>query len=182
MALTMDQLQKLLKAQDFKYFLHPEKPALMVGATGTNGSYQFLIALENEGQFLQFRTLRYLFCKADDPHLAVAMKVIGHLNYMVRMAKWGWDPRDGEIDVCADVWIMDGTLTTEQFKRVLFNYLAAIDLNHPRLKQAVESGTDPGEVDPMSTLPPELRDLMERLRRAAERQGEEEEEGEFSKI
>jgi hypothetical protein len=182
MALTLDQLQKLVKTQDFKYFLHPDKPALMLGAAGTNGSYQFLISLESEGQFLQFRTLRYLYCKADDPNLAVALKVIGHLNYMVRLAKWGWDPRDGEIDVCADVWVVDGTLTDEQFKRVMFNYLAAIDLNFTRLKQAVETGKDPGEVDPMSTLPPELRELMERLRRAAEGQEAEEEEGEYSKI
>ena len=111
MALTLDELQGLLKAQDFKYFVHPERPALMLGARGAHGSYQIIISLQENGEFLQLRTLQYLYCKADDPHLDVALRVVAQLNYMIRMAKWGWDPTDGEIDVCADVWIEDGTLT-----------------------------------------------------------------------
>ncbi|MFO7586775.1 MAG: YbjN domain-containing protein [Gemmatimonadota bacterium] len=180
MALTLDQLQGLLKAQEFKYFIHPDQPALMAGVTGNNGSFQIVLSLQENGEFLQLRTLQYLYCRPDDPHLDATLRVIGHLNFLIKLAKWGWDPSDGEINVCADVSVEDGSLTNAQFRRVLFNYLTAIDLNHPRLKQTLETGQDPGVMDPLINLPPELRAILERLAREAA--GQEKEEGDFAEI
>ena len=170
MAMTMDQLQDLVKGQNLKYFLHPEQPALMLQAKGINGSYQFIIALQQDGTFLQFKTLQYLYCKEDNPNLLEALKVMGALNYQIRLAKWGWDPRDGEIDVCADTWIEDNALTQEQFGRIAFNYLTAIDMNYSRLETTIETGTDPGEFNPL--------EMMKRIAEEAEKGAEEEEEKE----
>jgi len=172
MAMTMDQLQDLVKGQNLKYFLHPEQPALMLQAKGINGSYQFIIALQQDGTFLQFKTLQYLYCKEDNPNLLEALKVMGALNYQIRLAKWGWDPRDGEIDVCADTWIEDNALTQEQFGRIAFNYLTAIDMNYTRLEETIETGTDPGEFNPL--------EMMKRIAEEAEK-GEDEEEEEEKK-
>ncbi len=179
MALTIDGLQELMKAEDFAYFVHPQMPTLKTGAKGLNGTYEFVVSLEQDGEFLQFRTLRYLYCETDNPHLETALRVIGHFNYSFRLAKWGWDPSDGEIDVCADVWVKDGTLTKAQFHQVMWNYLTAIDVNYPRLKNAVESGKDSGQTDPRKNLPDKLRELLERLARGAE---EEEKEEDFATI
>jgi hypothetical protein len=164
MPMTMDQLQQLVKGQNLKYFLHPENPALMLQAKGINGSYQFVIALQQEGTFLQFKTLQYLFCKEDNPNLFEALKVMGALNYQIRLAKWGWDPRDGEIDVCADTWIEDSALTQEQFGRITFNYLTALDMKRD------------------SSLPPELQELLDKIGGAAEGEAEDEEEEGFATI
>ncbi len=181
MPMTMDQLQQLVKGQNLKYFLHPENPALMLQAKGINGSYQFVIALQQEGTFLQFKTLQYLFCKEDNPNLFEALKVMGALNYQIRLAKWGWDPRDGEIDVCADTWIEDSALTQEQFGRITFNYLTALDMNYSRLQTTIETGTDPGEFNPLemakrvardSSLPPELQELLDKTRSPGRRRRE----------
>jgi hypothetical protein len=68
------------------------------------------------------------------------------------MAKFGWDESDGEIVVYADHWIMDGKVTQEQFSRMLHNYLPAVDLSYARITKAMETGKDPGELDPQQML------------------------------
>jgi len=74
MALTMEQLKNLMKQEKLRFFLDPDNPRIMFGATGLNGSYQFVISLENNGDFLQFRTLRFLFCPKTAPKVVSAEK------------------------------------------------------------------------------------------------------------
>ncbi|NIN73238.1 MAG: hypothetical protein GTO46_15200 [Gemmatimonadetes bacterium] len=152
MALTLAKLEKLVEAEGMRFFRDPTRDALMTGAKGIAGHYQFMILLELEGQFLQFRTVNYQYCKADHKHLKAVLEVLGGLNYRLRLAKFGWDESDGEIVVYADHWIMDGTVTQEQFSRILHNYLPAVDLSNPRIAKTIETGNDPGELDPETIL------------------------------
>lgn len=152
MALTLAQLEKLVEAEGMRFFRDPTRDALMAGAKGIAGHYQFMILLELEGQFLQFRTVNYQYCKADHKHLKAVLEVLGGLNYRLRLAKFGWDESDGEIVVYADHWIMDGKVTQEQFSRILHNYLPAVDLSNPRIAKTIETGNDPGELDPETIL------------------------------
>ncbi len=181
MAMTLDQLRKLADEEGFKYFLDPEREALMMGATGINGRYQFVLLLEVDGQFIQFRSINYLYCPVKHPHLLEVLKVLGELNYKLRLAKFGWDPRDGEIVAYADTWVMDNELTQSQFSRIVHNYLPAIDLNYKRIKTTMETGEDPGEFDPETALeqilgeemglPQELRDLIRQLQEEGKEEG-----------
>lgn len=152
MALTLAQLEKLVEGEGMRYFRDPTRDALMVGAKGIAGRYQIMILLELEGQFLQFRSMNYQYCPADHKHLKAVLEVLGGLNYRLRLAKFGWDESDGEIVVYADHWIMDGTVTPEQFSRILHNYLPAVDLSNPRIAETMETGEDPGELDPETIL------------------------------
>lgn len=152
MALTLAQLEKLVEGEDMRYFRDPTRDALMLGAKGISGRYQFVILLELEGQFLQFRTISYQTCTADHKHLKPVLQILGALNYRLRLAKFGWDESDGEIVVYADHWIMDGTVTQEQFSRILHNYLPAVDLSFLRIAKTMETGEDPGELDPAQIL------------------------------
>ena len=152
MALTMAQLEKLVEGEDMRYFRDPTRDALMLGAKGISGRYQFMMLLELEGQFLQFRTINYQTCTADHKHLKAVLQVLGALNYRLRLAKFGWDESDGEIVVYADHWIMDGKVTQEQFSRILHNYLPAVDLSYLRIAKTIETGEDPGELDPKKIL------------------------------
>jgi hypothetical protein len=172
MALTMKELQKLVEGEDFRYFVDPTRDALMLGASGLNGTYQFIILLEVQGQFVQFRTIGYLHCPADHPNLKEVLEVLGELNYSLRLVKFARDPSDGEIVAYADVWVMDGTLTQKQFGRMIHNFLPSIDLNSDRIKRTLETGEDPGELDPQTLmerllgeagLPPKLRDKIREL-------------------
>ncbi|MFZ0493705.1 MAG: YbjN domain-containing protein [Acidimicrobiia bacterium] len=185
MAMTLDELQGLLDKEGIKYFLAPGQPVLMAGFAGMFGHYQVLIKLEVDGTFLQFRTLGYLNCEAGHESLDEVLKVIGELNFKTRLMKLGWDPSDGEIVAYADIWLVDAKLTLEQLKRMIGNFMPAIDIAHKRIKETIETGRDPGEVDPKvmfeevlkkkgSGLPPAVQKLLKKMGKGGDEDGEEE--------
>lgn len=174
MALTLDQLRQLADQTGLRYFIDPQGKALLLGVRGMHGSYQIMLVLEANGTFLQFRTVDNPCCAVEHPHLLEVLKTIGALNYRLRFIKLGWDPSDGEIIAYADLWVMDGTVSPAQFEHMTQNFFAALDESFGRLKQALETGKDPGEEDRAAmlkraldqlggSLPPPLRELLEKL-------------------
>jgi hypothetical protein len=167
--MRFEQLKKLVEGESLRYFVAPDREVLMLGLAGIFGNYQFVISLELDGRFVQFRTLGYQSCPVDHPHVDAVLRVLGELNYRARLTKFGWDPRDGEVVAYADVWLEDGTLTQRQFNAMLQSYVPMIDINHPRITKTIETGTDPGDLRPTDVsaaapgLPPALRSLLGRI-------------------
>ncbi len=143
MTYGMPQLRALLDAEGLRYYLTPDRDGAMLNLSGDNGKYQFLVLLEEEGEFLQFRSIEYHYCPRDHPHLDATLRVLGELNYRLRMMKFGWDPRDGEIAAYADLWIMDAEITGEQFQRMAQAYMAILDDESPRIAGVIATGRDP---------------------------------------
>jgi hypothetical protein len=146
MALTIDDLRRLADSVSFRYFMDPTRPVLLCGVQGRAGRYQFMMMLEMDGRFLQFRTLDYHRCPGDHAHAAAVLGLLAQLNYQLRFVKFGWDATSGEIVVYGDMWLMDAALTQEQFTRLLGNYLPTLDQNYPRIAQTIAAGRDPGPV------------------------------------
>ncbi len=172
MAMDMDSLKRLLDGEGLKYFVDPSRPALLLGFRGLLGRYQFVILLEQEGAFLQLRTIHLARCPADHPHLQEVLKVVGSIDFLIRFVKFGWDPGDGEIVGYGDVCLAkDGTLTQAQFKQILRHYLTALEIGAKRINDTIETGRDPGQFDPVEMaaqkggLPPQLRTMLERMRK-----------------
>ncbi|MFH1764066.1 MAG: YbjN domain-containing protein [Gemmatimonadota bacterium] len=171
MALTMERLKNLIAEEGLQFFLDPERDALMLSVSGLNGTYQFLILLEMEGEFLQFRTMAYHACAEDHRYVEATLKLLGELNYQLRFVKFGWDPNDGEIVAYGDVWIMDGELSPIQLTQMVQGYMAVIDLNHSRIDATIRTGKDPGQSDPLAVakevedagLPPRLQSVVDDL-------------------
>lgn len=166
--MTIEELKALVEGEDLKYFIAPDRPMLLMGFGLLNGNYQIGVSLELDGRFVQFRTVSYAQCPSDSPHVEAVLRVLGELNYHLRLTKFGWDPSDGEIVGYADVWLEDGTLTQKQFHANLSSLLPGIDVNYPRITKTIETGEDPGEFRPEdllagSGLPPELRAALEAL-------------------
>ncbi len=153
MAIGMEDLKKLLDNEGLKYFVAPDRPLIMLGGTGQFGFYQMTIGLFNEGQFLQFRSMQYLRCPADHPHAQAVWRLLGDLNFALRLVKFGWDPADGEIMMYADHMVADGKVTQQQFGRMLHIFMPLLDLNYIRIKTVLETGRDPGET-PLPPAPP----------------------------
>ena len=145
MALTLDELRRLADAVDFRYFIDPKNPTLLCAAQGRAGSYQFVMSLQLDGTFLQFRTLQYQRCPDGHAHLAAVLRVLAEINTQLRFVKFAWEPQ-GDIFVFADVWLMDGGLTQQQFRRLLGNFLPSIDEQYPRVSQTIATGRDPGPI------------------------------------
>ncbi len=169
MALTMAQLKGLVDAEGLKYYVDPNRDALMMRVKGANGEYELLVLLEVGGEFLQLRSLGYHTCPPDNPHTDELLKLLGTLNYRLRFVKFGWDPEDGEITVYGDTWIKDGGVTEKQFGHMARAYFSVMDLNFPRIDQTIRTGKDPGEATPggakggAAGLPPEMQELLDKL-------------------
>lgn len=150
MAYNLSRLRELLDAEELHYFLLPEREGVVLTLQGDNGRFQFTILVEVDGEFLQFRSLEYLYCPKDHPNLHTTLQVLGELNYRLRLLKFGWDPQDGEIAVYADLWMMDAEITEEQFSRMAQSYMSIMDSEYPGIKAAIDSGIEPedsGETD-----------------------------------
>jgi hypothetical protein len=175
MAITIENLKELVKKEGLRFLLDPERPALHLGMGGMSGRFDMVVTLQDEGRFLQLRTVTWLSCPSDHPHCALLLRILGELNYQRRLVKFGWDSSDGEIVAYADLWIMDGTVTQAQFNRMMSNYVPTVDQANARIKAALETGKDPGEEATLKVLasgapgapsgppPPELKELLERL-------------------
>jgi hypothetical protein len=167
--MTLEELKKLAEGENLKYFVAQDAPTLLMNIGGLNGAHQIVLPLELDGRFLQFRTVGYLTCPADSPHLEAVLRVLGQLDYQLRVTKFGWDPADGEIVGYADMWLEDSEVTQKQFSGTIHTFFAGIDLNKPRIAKTIEIGADPGEFDPTdllsdgSGLPPALKGVLEKL-------------------
>lgn len=186
MATTLDELSEMAKEFGLNFFADPTRQALVFGATGKYGRYMVCAHLELDGQFLQLRTLNYHDCPRKHPNQSVMLEVLGERNFRRRLVKYGWDPRDGEIAGYADLWIMDGDVTYEQWERMLNNFLSALDLDFRMFDAAIRDGIIPLEDDEDEDVPAPttelggdepgqaghesqaLRDLIELLRRRSE--------------
>jgi hypothetical protein len=166
MALTLAQLEQLVKKEGLKYFKAPDRPILRLGMRATFSRFDFVLILESKGEFLQFRTMNLLECPKGHPNLAAVLQVLAEINDKIRFLKMCWDKSDGEISGKADTWIMNGTITQEQFSRFCHNFVSAVDVNYRRIKQTIDTGKDPGEVKPEDVMDSlDDKDMPEPLRK-----------------
>jgi hypothetical protein len=145
MTYTIPKIRELLDTEGLRYYLIPDREGVMLSLSGSHGRFQFHILLEEEGEFLQFRSIEYLYCPKDHPNLDATLQVLGELNYRLRLMKFGWDPTDGEIAVYADLWIMDAEITDAQFSRMIQGYMSIVDEKYPMIQEAIQSGVKPSE-------------------------------------
>ena len=118
MAISFAQLQDLLKKEGYRYFIAPDQSVIRFTVTGRFGQYEIAIFLQEQGVFFQFRTIGYLRCPADHPHLKGVLQTLSAINYQMRYLKLGWDPASGEIAGYGDGWVMDNQVTQQQFQQV----------------------------------------------------------------
>jgi hypothetical protein len=145
MSYDLPQLRELLDTEGLRYYLIPDREGVMLNLNGEFGKFQFMILLEAEGEFLQFRSMEYLYCPRDNANLDATLQTLGELNYRLRLMKFGWDPADGEIAAYVDLWIMDAVITQGQFSRMVQAYMTILDDEYPKLKKAVEDGVGPAD-------------------------------------
>ena len=147
MTYVLPQLRELLDAEELRYYLIPDKEGVMLTLTADNGRFQFMILLEVDGEFLQFRSIEYASCPKGHPNLDATLQVLGEMNYRLRAMKFGWDPTDGEIAAYIDLWIMDAEITQEQFSRMVRAYMSILDDELPGIQKAIDSGIVAGDTD-----------------------------------
>ncbi len=172
MAITLDDLKELVKGENLRFLLDPDRPILHIAMGGATGRFNFVIILQDEGRFLQIRSADYVVCPLEHEHSNLVLRILAELNHRMRFIKFGLDPSDGEIVAFADLWIVDGTVTQAQFKRMMSNFVPAVVPARLRIQAAMESGKDPGQEattavvtgsDPTEPVSPDLAALLAEL-------------------
>lgn len=174
MAITFERLQELLKGEGLKFYIDPDRPLARLMLTGTFGRYDMAVVLDDEGQFLQLRTLGYGTCPKNHQHHAALLRLLAEINYVRRFVKFGLDPADGELVGYGDLWIMDGQVTQQQFHRMMANFVPGIDVAHARIEAVLATGKDPGDEVLQNApqpggrsgpgeMPPALKEVLKRL-------------------
>lgn len=115
---------------------------LLAHMAGEHGAYTTSIQIEEEGTFVQFRAPKLAVCRKSHANIDTVLQVLGAINYRYRFLKLGWDPSDGEIAGYGDMWLMDGTVTFDQFHRSFFGFLSALDDAYRRVQMAIFTGKD----------------------------------------
>lgn len=164
MTMTIDEIQQRLDEIELSYFVDPKRPKLMLGMRGVMASYQFVLCLEEDGEFLQFRTVGFLNCPKGHNNLDTVLRALGEINYRYKLIKLGWDPSDGELVVYIDVAIEDGILTKEQFVRLLKGFVSCVDESYGRIKRIIDTGEDPGS----EVIKQEIMDAVKKASEADE--------------
>jgi len=153
MGMSFDNLKNLLDTEQLNYYIHPKAPVAMFKINGKNGYLGFIVSLQMDGDFLKIAASDYAKCPPDSPHLSALFRLLNELNASIRWIKWSWDPRNGDILVDGDLWVMDNQPTQKQFRRMLENIIPSLDEHLPRINQVIQTGHDSGESSPPTIKP-----------------------------
>jgi hypothetical protein len=148
MALSFDELKQIIQGCGLQFFVHPTETVLMFGITGHSGGLQLTVWLLDNGAFLQMRTMGYVRCAAEAPHLPAVLRLLAELNNQYRLVKWGWDARNGEVSAFSDLFLSDALATSNQVSSQLFFFINLLDQVAPRIRATLDTGKDPGSGEP----------------------------------
>lgn len=148
MALSLGKIETFARACGCSYMVDPAAPNLLVSEEVGDDVVQYAISIQDDGDFLLFRTIDLERVPDSDPHLEAVQKVVASAGGRYRGIKFVRYSSSGEIAVSAEMWLLDMRLTQNAFMRTHLTFLEALREFHLLVKQAVSEGTAP-DLDPL---------------------------------
>lgn len=142
MPLTAPEVHALLDRIGVIHTPLADRPdSFLVALEFEDRALDFLVTIQRGGRFLQ------LTCRLDEglppddgPSAFAVLKEIAHFNAEHQFLKLGVHPSANDMFAFGDVWIEDGTLTREQFGRVLSCFAALTFRGIQRIARTLDSG------------------------------------------
>jgi hypothetical protein len=165
MPVTLDQLEEFFIAKRLKY--RRESDRLVTGfatkqfrdETGRTG-LAIVVRLDEGGKYLEL-VAPGLYRANGCEHRSALFQVLLDVTLRTKMIRFEHDPADGEIRCSVECPIEDGTLTAQQFHRMLECLAESVDRWHPVIRRAIEEGVvalDCTEPEPDAPLAAHARD------------------------
>ncbi len=147
MGITLQTVTRVLDESGFKY-LELDDEAVFLGIQGDNLEAKVILYLDEEGEYLDMRAVEFAECKADHPNLDGVLLKLAELNYKYRVAKFGWNPTEGEIKAEASIPLEDcSSLDKEQITMFLGLFFSVCDEIYPELeRELMASGASSAKV------------------------------------
>ncbi len=102
----IEDIRSFLDEKAVKYLYDAEKEVFIMSFSPN----VLLVRLEENGEFLQFRTLNFYQYK-EGKYREGILQLLCEVNYQRKLVKFGYDKEDGEINACVDIPIEDANFT-----------------------------------------------------------------------
>jgi hypothetical protein len=180
MAATLQQIAKYLDNIGWNYRFDEEEDRIVTGVESENiEDFVIVVQLDEEGKFFRLFAHQVLAGVQDHPYKAAILQTMLAISWETKMLQWEYDPSDGEIRAIIEFPLEDSLLTEKQFNRCLSGLVQLVDsVAIPRLREVMETGYDPGNVEIGERLllsiqqqAPGLLELLEKAMEARKKRG-----------
>lgn len=162
MAIVLNQVTDYLDRRGWRYHAEPERSHIITGVAAENVE-RFLIGiqLKDEGKVVSLVAPQLLMVK-DHGYKREVLRCLLAIAWEVKLLRWEYDPRNGEIRASVCLLLEDTSLTERQFNRALGALIQMVDeVSMPRLKEVLATGIDPGRQGLQASLLEMLQQLQE---------------------
>ncbi len=135
--------------------------------------FLIVVQLDEEGNFFRVFAPQILMGVQEHPYKGAILQTMLAISWETKMLQWEFDPSDGEVRAIVEFPLEDSILTERQFNRCLSGLIQIVDsIAMPRLKEVMETGQDPGNVELgerlLLSIQEEAPGLLELLQKAME--------------
>lgn len=147
MAITKNDLEAALKQKGLKHHFIDDKAAVLLMGGGPT-DLKLVFQIQEDGEYLDLRTVQWATCLRGAPAFHAIMNLLAEANYKYRIAKFGWDPDDGEIAVRACLPIEKNQRLSPAQVYDMVGFLSAISATvWPDVDKLLKKGGNGGKPD-----------------------------------
>jgi hypothetical protein len=180
MGAYLKQIAKYLDNLGWDYRVDDEEDRIITGVEADNlEDFLIVVQLDEEGKFFRVFAPQILAGIQEHPYKAAILQTMLAISWETKMLQWEYDPSDGEIRAIIEFPLEDSILTEKQFNRCLSGLIQIVDsIAMPRLKEVMETGQDPGNIELGERLllsiqeeAPGLLEILEKAMEARKKRG-----------
>jgi len=143
LAITIDQVTQALDGASLKYH-RVDDTHVLLGFRGQNVTLHVVLSLQEDGEYVELRTVQWASCPADHPHFDQVVDELTRQNLRLRLLKFGWDRDDGEITAEACIPLEDNrSLPTSQLQGLVMGVFALCDEVMPNIERHLQKRRGP---------------------------------------
>ncbi|BAY07347.1 hypothetical protein [Calothrix sp. NIES-2098] len=180
MGANLKQIAKYLDNLGWEYRFDDEEDRIVTGVEADHlEDFLIVVQLDEEGKFFRVFAPQVLAGVQEHPHKGAILQTMLAISWETKMLQWEYDPSDGEIRAIIEFPLEDSILTEKQFNRCLSGLIQIVDsIAMPRLKEVMETGHDPGNIELGERLllsiqeeAPGLLEILEKAMEARKKRG-----------
>jgi len=174
MGANLKQIARYLDNLGWDYRFDDEEDRIITGVEADNlEEFLIVVQLDEEGNFFRVFAPQILMGVQEHPYKGAILQTMLAISWETKMLQWEFDPSDGEVRAIVEFPLEDSILTERQFNRCLSGLIQIVDsIAMPRLKEVMETGQDPGNVELgerlLLSIQEEAPGLLELLQKAME--------------
>ncbi len=145
MAISRSQLASQLRKADHVQVINDDHDGMILTAINIpHGERMAVIASVRNNEMAQFRSLKLVMAPGA-AYRTTLLQALADMNCRYKIAKFGFDPSDGEVIASVTLAVMDGSLTAKQIDRVVGVFRSVAAIGRQRCERIRDTGRDSDE-------------------------------------